>query len=142
VSDSSFLFSKRGIGSETINKFNLGFAPGHNSLIQHMRKANFTLEVLEKASLVTSTRGSFRDLFINRVVFPIFDIRKRVVGFGARTWEDIPNSPKYINSLESSIYSKRNHLYGLNFSKEEIVKKDNIIVVVRLSRYDYAFMRG
>ena len=134
--------AKRGIGPETIDKFNLGFAPGHNSLIQHMRKANFTLEVLEKASLVTSTRGSFRDLFINRVIFPIFDIRKRVVGFGARTWEDIPNSPKYINSLESSIYSKRDHLYGLNFSKEEIVKKDNIIVVEGYLDMITPFMRG
>ena len=134
--------AKRGIGPETIKKFNLGFAPGHNSLIQHMRKADFTLEALEKASLVTSIRGSFRDLFINRVIFPIFDIRSRVVGFGGRTWEDIPNSPKYINSLENIIYSKRDHLYGLNFSKEEIVKEDSIVVVEGYLDMITPFMRG
>ncbi|MCK4912132.1 MAG: DNA primase [Candidatus Omnitrophica bacterium] len=134
--------AKRGIGPETIKKFNIGFAPGHNSLIQHMRKSNFTLEMLERASLVTSARGSFRDLFINRIIFPIFDIRNRVVGFGARTWEDLLNSPKYINSLENIIYSKRDHLYGLNFAKEEIVKEDSIIVVEGYLDMITPFMRG
>jgi len=133
---------KRGIGPETIKKFHLGFAPGHNSLIQHMRKSGFTLEVLEKASLVTSNRGSFRDLFINRITFPIWDIRSRVVGFGARTWKDIPNSPKYINSLESVLYSKREHLYGLNFSKDEIIKEDSVVVVEGYLDMITPFMRG
>ena len=133
---------KRGIGPETINKFHLGFAPGHNSLIEHMRKSGFTLEVLEKASLVTSSNGSFRDLFINRIIFPIFDVRARVVGFGARTWEDLPNSPKYINSLENVLYSKREHLYGLNFSKDAIIKEDSVVVVEGYLDMITPFMRG
>jgi len=133
---------KRGIGPETIKKFHLGFAPGHNSLIQHMRKSGFTLEILEKASLVTPSHGSFRDLFINRITFPIFDVRARVVGFGARTWEDLPNSPKYINSLENILYSKREHLYGLNFSKDEIIKEDSIVIVEGYLDMITPFMRG
>ena len=133
---------KRGVGPETIKKFQLGFAPGHDSLIQHMRKSGFTLEVLEKASLVTSNRGSFRDLFINRITFPIFDVRARVVGFGARTWEDLPNSPKYINSLENVLYSKREHLYGLNFSKDGIIKEDSVVVVEGYLDMITPFMRG
>ncbi len=133
---------KRGIGPETIKKFQLGFAPGHNSLIQYMRKSGFTLEVLEKASLVTSSQGSFRDLFINRITFPIFDIRARVVGFGARTWKDIPNSPKYINSLENVLYSKREHLYGLNLSKEGIIKEDSVVVTEGYLDMITPFMRG
>ena len=133
---------KRGIGPETIKTFHLGFAPGHNSLTEHMRKSGFTLEVLEKASLVTSSRGSFRDLFINRITFPIFDVRARVVGFGARTWKDVPNSPKYINSLENALYSKREHLYGLNLSKDEIIKEDSVIVVEGYLDMITPFMRG
>jgi len=133
---------KRGIGPETIKKFHLGFAPGHNSLIQYMRKSGFTLEVLEKASLVTSSRGSFRDLFINRITFPIFDAQARVVGFGARTWKDVPDSPKYINSLENALYSKREHLYGLNFSKDEIIKEDSVVVVEGYLDMITPFMRG
>ena len=133
---------KRGIGPETIKKFQLGFAPGHNSLIQYMRKSGFTLEVLEKASLVTSNQGSFRDLFINRITFPIFDLRARVVGFGARIWENLPNSPKYINSLENALYSKREHLYGLNFSKDAIIKEDSVVVVEGYLDMITPFMRG
>lgn len=133
---------KRGIGPETIKQFRLGFAPGHNALIQYMRKSGFTIEVLEKASLVASNRGSFRDLFINRITFPIFDIRARVVGFGARLWKDLPDSPKYINSLENALYSKREHLYGLNFSKDEIIKEDEIVVVEGYLDVITPFMRG
>ncbi len=107
-----------------------------------MRKSGFTLEVLEKASLVTSTRGSFRDLFINRITFPILDVRARVVGFGARTWEDIPNSPKYINSLENALYSKREHLYGLNLSKDGITREDSVVVTEGYLDMITPFMRG
>ncbi len=134
--------SKRGVGPETINKFQLGFAPGRNSLLQYMRKEGFTLEVLEKASLITSARGSFRDLFQDRIIFPIFDVRSRIVGFGARTWVEANNSPKYINSLENALYSKREHLFGLNFSKDEIGKEDIVIVVEGYSDMITPFMRG
>ena len=133
---------KRGIGPETIKKFHLGFAPGNNSLIQYMRKSGFTLEILEKASLVIPSRGTFRDLFIDRITFPISDVRSRIVGFGARIWKEIPNSPKYINSLENVLYSKREHLYGLNISKEDIIKEDTVIVVEGYLDMIIPFMRG
>ena len=120
---------KRGIGQKTIAKFRIGYAPGNNLLINHMRKKGFTLEVLEKASLVTAKRDGFRDLFINRVTFPIFDVRSRVIGFGGRTCSDKAGMPKYINSLENALYSKRDNLFGLNFSKEEISKQGFAIVV-------------
>lgn len=133
---------KRGIGPETIKRFHLGFAPGNNSLIQYMRKSGFTLEILEKASLVIPSRETFRDLFIDRITFPIFDVRSRIVGFGARIWKEIPNSPKYINSLENVLYSKREHLYGLNLSKEDIIKEDTVIVVEGYLDMIIPFMRG
>ncbi len=134
--------NQRGIGPETINKFQIGFAPGNNFLLQFMRKSDFTLEVLEKASLVTPSFGSFHDLFQGRVTFPIFDIRSRIVAFGARICKEIANSPKYINSFESSLYSKREHLFGLNFSKEAIIKEDSVIVVEGYLDMIIPFMRG
>ena len=134
--------SQRGIGPETINKFQIGFAPGNNSLIQFMRKNGFTLEVLEKASLVTSNLGNFHDLFQDRVTFPVFNVRSRIVAFGARICKEAVNSPKYINSFESSLYSKREHLFGLNFSKEAIIKEDSVIVVEGYLDMIIPFMRG
>ncbi len=120
----------RGINEKIIKYFKLGYARGDNVLINYMRKRGVTLDALEKASLITSrSNGGYIDLFRNRIVFPIFDVRNRPVGFGARTIEDTKEGvPKYINSLENPLYSKREHLFGLNFAKEEVLRKDSIIV--------------
>jgi DNA primase len=133
---------KRGIGPETIDTFHLGYAGPNNFLLSHMRKKGFTLEVLEKASLVTSSERGFRDLFCHRIMFPIFDVRSRIVGFGARLSKESADSPKYINSLENQLYSKRNVLYGLNFSKEDIVRQGVAIVVEGYLDMIVPFMRG
>ncbi|MDP2922200.1 MAG: DNA primase [Candidatus Omnitrophota bacterium] len=121
--------NKRGVDLETIKKFRIGYAWGRNSLLDYMRKKGFTLQVLEKASLVISQEQGYRDLFRERITFPIFDVRSRIIGFGARICKDVENAPKYINSLESPVYSKRNNLFGLNFSKEDVLRKDAIIIV-------------
>lgn len=133
---------KRGIAEKTIDTFRLGFAPGRNSLVDHMRKKNFTLGVLDKASLVTSSGGNFRDIFCDRILFPIFDIRNRVVGFGGRIWKEKKDSPKYINSGESLIYSKRKNLFGLNLAKKQIIKDGSVLVVEGYLDMVIPFMRG
>jgi len=121
---------KRGINGETIRQFRLGYAPGKNTLLEFMRKKGYNLEILEKASLIIPKReGGYMDMFRERIIFPIFDVKGRVVGFGARALREDKDTPKYINSLENPIYGKRNHLYGFNFSKEEISKKNCAIVV-------------
>ncbi len=119
----------RGISLDTIKQFRIGYAPGRNTLLDYFRKKNFTIDILEKASLIVSRQESFHDMFNDRVMFPIFDVRGKVLGFGGRIWKDIKEAPKYINSPESPLYSKREHLFGLNFSKDEIIKQDCIIVV-------------
>lgn len=134
--------NKRGIADKTIDKFKLGYAPGNNSLINHMRKVGFTLEALERASLVVAGRGGFRDLFHGRISFPIFDVRSRIIGFGGRIYNEIKDSPKYINSLENALYSKRDNLFGLNFSKEDIIKEGKAIVVEGYLDMIIPFMRG
>lgn len=121
--------AKRGISKETVEKFRIGYAPGRNGLTDYLRKKNFTLETLEKASLVIPAQNGYRDLFIDRITFPIFDVRSRVVGFGARIYTEKKDAPKYINSLENPLYSKREQLFGLNFAKDEIIKNDLVIIV-------------
>ncbi len=132
----------RGIADKTIDAFRLGFAPGRNSLINYMRKKGFTLGTLEKSSLITSGGENFRDTFCDRVLFPIFDIRGRVIGFGGRIWKPAEKAPKYINSGESSIYSKRKALFGLNLAKKEIIKKGCVYVVEGYLDMIIPFMRG
>jgi DNA primase len=133
---------KRGIAQKTINTFRLGFAPGRNSLINYMRKKGFTLGTLDKASLVSSAGENLRDTFCDRILFPIFDIRNRVVGFGGRIWKEREGVPKYINSGESLIYSKRKMLFGLNLAKKEIIKEGYVIVTEGYLDMVIPFMRG
>ncbi|MFA6281832.1 MAG: DNA primase [Candidatus Omnitrophota bacterium] len=134
--------TKRGIGVEVIKQFRLGYSLGRTTLIEYMRNKNFTLQALEKASLAVSGGQGYRDLFRERIMFPIFDVRSRVIAFGARTISTADNIPKYINSIESQLYSKREQLYGLNFSKDEIVKLDEAIVVEGYLDMIVPFMHG
>ena len=134
--------TERGVGEETIKQFKIGLSPvSGEALVRHLRGKGFTLDILEKASLAISRGGEYRDLFRNRVMFPIFDIRSRPVAFGARLWQNI-DGPKYINSIEGPLYSKRDHLYGLNFSKDDVIKNDALIVVEGYLDMVSPFVRG
>ncbi|OGW75630.1 MAG: DNA primase [Omnitrophica bacterium RBG_13_46_9] len=123
-------FLQRGIIDNTIKYFRLGFAQDSwQGLIGHCSAKGVELQLLEKAGLIlqNSNTKNWYDRFRCRVVFPIFDIRNRILGFGARSLDN--SLPKYINSPETYIYTKGKHLYGLNFSKEYI-KKQNYVVIV------------
>jgi len=133
---------ERGVAQKTIAQFRIGYAPAGNLLLGHMRKKGFSLDALEKASLVISQKSGFKDFFRERIVFPIFDIRSRPLGFGGRIWKDVAGAPKYINSLENPLYSKRNQLFGLNFAKDDIIKNDSVIVVEGYLDMITPFMRG
>ena len=133
---------RRGLDIKTLQQFRIGYAPGRNSLQAYMRKKGYSLEILEKASLAIAHKEGYRDLFNDRITFPIFDIRSRVVGFGARIAYEAKDAPKYINSLESALYSKREHLFGFNFTKDEIAKADLAIVVEGYLDMIVPFMHG
>ena len=123
---------KRGVTEAAIKLFKLGFAPDKwDGLINHLRAKNIHLSLLEKAGLVLPREnGGFYDRFRNRIVFPIFDIKTRVLGFGARALAgDDKAGAKYINSPETLIYTKGRNLYGLNFAKEAIRTKDCVAIV-------------
>ena len=120
---------KRGISRETAKEFRIGFAiSSFDGLLNFLRQKNFTLNVLEKSGVIVSKAGGgYRDLFRNRLMFPIADIRDRIIGFGGRVLDN--SLPKYINSPETSVYVKGRNLYGLNKAKEHIRGKDALIIV-------------
>jgi DNA primase len=120
---------KRGIKEEAIKAFKIGLAEDKwDALINSLRAKNYSLSLLEKAGLVISKEGGgYYDRFRNRIILPIFDIKSRVVGFGARVLDD--TLPKYINSPETPIYIKGKNLYGLNLAKDSIRDSDCVVVV-------------
>jgi len=137
---------KRGVNESTQKLLKIGFAPQKwDMLLNYLRQKNYPLSILEKLGLVLiKENGGYFDRFRNRLIFPIFDIKSRILGFGARVLEEDldKEQAKYINSPSSSIYTKGEHLYGLNFAKDEIIKKDCVIVVEGYFDFIIPFQSG
>ena len=120
---------RRGIKLETAKRFKLGFALDRwDGLLKDLNKKGVGTQLLEKAGLIIpqEKKDGYYDRFRNRIIFPIFDIRSRPVAFGARAMEE--TGAKYINSPETAVYTKGQHLYGLYLSKEAIRQKDQVII--------------
>ena len=122
---------KRGLQKQDIENFRLGFAPSDSDYILNiLRKANLPLSMIERAGLITPKQeGGFIDFFRNRLIIPVFDIKNRVVGFGARRIKDIEGIPKYINSPQTPVFNKSKILFGLNWAKSEILNQDCVYIV-------------
>jgi len=91
-------------------------------------KKGYSLELLKKAGLILPGKNnSYYDRFRRRIIFPIFDVRSRPIAFGGRIIGE--GEPKYLNSPETAVYTKARQLYGLNLSKDEIARKNFVIIV-------------
>ncbi|CDM68728.1 DNA primase [Clostridium bornimense] len=120
-------FKNRELNIATIKKFGLGYAEDSwHSLMNNLRRKGYRLEDLIALGLVIKSEKSTYDRFRNRVIFPVFDYRGNVIGFGGRVLDD--SKPKYLNSPESLIFKKGDNLYGLNFAIKSGLKKSIIIV--------------
>ena len=109
-------FKKRQLESQTVKMFWLGFAPdGWTILFEHLKSKGYTEGDIFDAGLVKRHEsGRYYDTFRNRIMFPIFDAKKNIIGFGGRVMDD--SKPKYLNSADSPIFSKSRNLYGLNIA--------------------------
>jgi DNA primase len=121
--------AQRGLNAESVSLFKIGYSPAEwDSFLKFARSKGVSETVLEKAGLIIPGKNNgFYDRFRSRVIFPIFDMRSKIVAFGGRILDD--SMPKYMNSPESEVYVKGRHLYGLNFAMDEIRKKDYAIIV-------------
>ena len=120
---------KRGLDDKTIKKFGLGYSQkSWNELMDYLLSKGYDKQDLVQCGLVNhkAEGNKYYDRFRNRVMFPIFDYRGNVIGFGGRVLDD--SLPKYLNSPDSLIFNKRYNLYGLNFSRKNIVDRTIILV--------------
>ncbi len=117
---------KRKLDNRTLKAFLIGYAGNFNELYLLLKQKGFTEEEMLASSLVKKTEnGGYMDSFRKRLMFPIQDVRERVIAFGGRVLDD--SKPKYINSPENIVYSKGRNLFGLNVAKKYDTKK--IIIV-------------
>ena len=107
-------FTRRGLSEDTIVSFGLGYAPFESDDFISFMKDNGVSEAALIDSGLIYLDGTFKSFFKKRVVFPIYDEKNNVVGFGGRRINDDVNSPKYLNTPENIVFHKKNLLYGLN----------------------------
>ena len=125
----------RGFDENTADEYQLGWAtPEWGGLLAHLKKKSPTSEkLLEKAGLITikpatgGKRESQYDRFRNRLIFPLMDVFGNIIGFAGRIISE--GEPKYLNSPETPLYTKGNHLFGLNKAKETIRKENRVLLV-------------
>lgn len=106
---------RRQIGPKVIQRFGLGYSPNSwDSIYKYLNNIGYKDEEIEKIGLIAKRNGNngYYDRFRNRIIFPIIDTNSRVIGFGGRVMDQ--TMPKYLNSKESIIFNKGEHLYGLN----------------------------
>jgi DNA primase len=126
--DASEYLKKRGVSAESVDLFQLGYAPsGWSNLLTHLRKAGYRDEVIKDAGLAVSGNKGYYDMFRERIMFPIRDMNGSVIAFGGRAMDD--SLPKYINSPETSVFKKSETLYGLHSGREAIRKQGAVIIV-------------
>jgi DNA primase len=135
--------SQRGISKEIIEEHRLGYSLDRwDGMVQYLQEKKVPLEMAWELGLIfpkkkagdSTLRGGQRlnatgwyDAFRGRILFPIFDLHQRIVGFGGRVIRE--GQPKYLNSPESSIYHKGEILYGLPVAKRYATEKDYVIIV-------------
>ena len=117
---------KRKLSNETLKSFQIGFSGKFDELYRELKKQGFQeREILESGLVNKNERGQYIDRYRNRLMFPICDVRGRVIAFGGRVLDD--SKPKYINSPENIVYSKGRNLFGLNVAKKGELKKILIV---------------
>ena len=123
-------FKERGFTDETIKKFHLGYSPEQSAAFADYALANsYSDQALESSGISMRNERGWYDRFRGRVMFPIHSISGRVLGFGGRILQSNAKAAKYLNSPENPIYHKSKVLYGLFQAKQEIVKRDEALLV-------------
>lgn len=130
---------KRGLNEITINKWQIGFAPEEFHFLEKalLQKKVYAADLIKAGVSAKNERGQVYDRFRGRITFPIYNYFGEIIGFSARILKEglqigtrqVSPPAKYVNSPETIIYNKGQTLFGLNFAKEAIRKKDEVVLV-------------
>ncbi len=116
----------RGISEFSIEKFEIGYAPSSNDTINFLKNNYYNLADAKELGIIDTGQNGLYSRFIERITFPIHSINGKIVGFGGRTITG--HNAKYVNSPQTKIFNKSKLLYGYSQAKENIYKRNRIIV--------------
>lgn len=129
----------RNLDDKTIKKFGIGYAKRDDSLKKYLYDMKFTDQELTDSGLFIFKGNTIKSRFFSRIMFPIFDVRGRVIAFGGRVTDS--SMPKYLNSSDSPIFHKKDNLYALNVAKNnkkrEIILVEGYMDVISLHQYGF-----
>ena len=117
---------KRGISEFSIEKFEIGYAPISSDTINFLKSNHYNLNDAIDLGIIDNGTNGLYSRFIERITFPIYSITGKLVGFGGRTITG--HNAKYVNSPQTKLFNKSRLLYGYHLAKEQIYKKNQIIV--------------
>lgn len=123
---------QRNINEKSINDFMIGYAPSDNQLLDYLKLQSYQeIDIIESGLAKITDKDTIKDMFFNRIIFPIIDLEGNCLGFSARKYFDLKKDNfKYINTPETEIFKKRQILYNLYNAKKAInIKNDNIYLV-------------
>ncbi|MEZ4458687.1 MAG: DNA primase [bacterium] len=124
--------SERGISEQTARSFRMGYAPdGWQNVLDHLEKNGIQGRLVERAGLAMPRKGQsgYYDRFRHRIMFPVQDIWGNTLAFSGRVFAGEDDGPKYINSPETSFYTKGHHLFGLSVAKQAIQQSGYAVLV-------------
>jgi DNA primase len=120
----------RGITDESISQFSIGFAgPERDELMRLLRSAGFSENLMKTSGLVYFGDSGAHDFFRERIMFPIFDLKGKIIAFGGRTLSSSKDVPKFLNSPENPLFKKSETCYALNLARNSIAQKGYSIIV-------------
>ncbi|MBP9490762.1 MAG: DNA primase [Aliarcobacter sp.] len=117
---------KRGISEFSVEKFEIGYAPVSMDTINFLKSNHYNLNDAIDLGVIDNGTSGLYSRFIERITFPIYSITGKLVGFGGRTITG--HNAKYVNSPQTKLFNKSRLLYGYHLAKEQIYKKNQIIV--------------
>jgi DNA primase len=125
--EASDYLAKRGMSPETITRFGIGWIGNGDELIAHLRTAGVPAKLMEKSGLARADQsGHLRSFFHNRIMVPVVNLRRQVIGFGGRIIG--PGEPKYLNTAETPVFLKRATLFGANLVRDGLTDRRYLIL--------------
>jgi DNA primase len=119
---------ERSASGEVAEAYGIGFAADRrDAVVQHLRSNSASLETAAKLGIIRKNESGWYDLFRNRLIFPIRDIKGNVIAFAGRVLDN--SLPKYINSPESPLYHKSSVLFGIDLALQSVRTENSIILV-------------
>ncbi len=128
--DAAKYIKERGINDDTCEKFSVGYAPDSwDGLVGKLTRANVDLQLAARAGLVSlrQNESGYVDFFRNRLMLPVFNLTGEVIAFGGRALGT--DQPKYLNTKNTSVYTKGQHVYGLHIARKAAAACESLIVV-------------